>query len=526
MLAQTANDGGDADAALVRRFRQAQTRRESAAVFASVVRQHRAVVLAFCAERLWPDGDAAVAAASGVFMSASLAMADSAKLARPDLLRAWLLGIAAHGGFTSGQPARIDDIKWDALQAAVATGVHVPRDFSGTRASVRHWLEQIVATLPEPRQRLYDLVVTRGLDSRKAALELGSNVAEVRRLRRENQQAILRAFEVTALAAAETASDPGGEAPGCGELRQILADAPQDGDPREHGRRHIVVLPAALRVAVTRHLSQCGTCQGQRDDCMAWWAPELLPILAGAELSEQVMEDLRLMPEFGRPRTVPGAHRRVARVGAARSGFLRRAGTTGGGLLVALLLLALVWPGFRHVTEASVHPGSTAPAPRGPSGSRLSTPRGTGEIGIVPRRGSGPQVSGRAAGLLSDLPQAANGSSTVPSPPVSQTPPVQPTAEPSTAPASSPAQATSASAPASTPSAHASSPSAPQPTPSPSTSVPASPAPTRTTSATATAAPTSAAAATPASATAAPSAPASSAAPSSTTPAPVASASS
>src|SRR5690348_7932606 len=113
----TANDGGDADAALVRRFRQAQTRQESAVAFADVVRRHRDAVLACCAERLWPDGDAAVAAAGDVFIAASLAMADSAKLARPDLLRGWLLGIAAHGGLTSGQPTRIDDIDWEALQA-------------------------------------------------------------------------------------------------------------------------------------------------------------------------------------------------------------------------------------------------------------------------------------------------------------------------------------------------------------------------------------------------------------------------
>ena len=90
------------------------------------------------------------------------------------------------------------------------------RDSPARVASLRQWLERIVATLPEPRQRMYDLFVTRGLDSRNAALELGTTVAEVRRLRRENRQAILRAFEVTALAAAEAAVDPSGiGAPGC-----------------------------------------------------------------------------------------------------------------------------------------------------------------------------------------------------------------------------------------------------------------------------------------------------------------------
>jgi DNA-directed RNA polymerase specialized sigma24 family protein len=535
----TAHDGGDADVALVRQFRQAQTRRESAAVFADVVRQHRGAVLAFCAERLWPDGDAAVAAAGDVFIAASLAMADSAKLARPELLRVWLLGIAAHGGLASSQPARIDDINWEMLQAQVATDVPELRDSSGTRAWVRHWLDQIVATLPEPRQRLYDLVVTRDLDSRSAALELGTNVAEVRRLRYENRQAILRAFEVTALAA-ETAPDPGSEAPGCWELRQILADAPHDGDPREGGRRSSAVLPAALRLAVARHLSQCVTCQEQRDDCMAWWEPELLPILAGSELSEQVMEDLRLMPEFARPRPAPGAHRRVASVGTIGKVVIRRAAATGGGLLAAMLLLAFVWPGFLHGSEASVHRGSTAPSPHDPSGSHVSTPQVTGKIGGVPSRNSRRQVSPGAAGLLSKLPQAATGSSTVPSSPASQTSPVQSTVQPSTAPTPAPTQHTSAAAPTSSPSAQSPSPSASQPTPSPSTSAPTTTAPTTTaptttaptTTAPTTTAPTTTAPTTPAPTTSAPATPAPSASESasstapSSAPAPVTSASS
>ncbi len=481
----TANDGGDADAALVLRFRQAQTRQESAAVFANVVRRHRDEVLACCAERLWPDADAAVAAAGDVFIAAGLAMADSAKLAHPDLLRAWLVGIMAHG---------IHDIDWEALQADVAANFSELRESSATRASVRHWLDQIVATLPEPRQRLYDLFVTRSLNSRNAALELGSDVSEVQRLRRENQQAIMRAFEVTALTAAETASDQGNEAPGCWELRQILANAPRDGDPREDGQRHIAVLPAALRLAVTRHLSQCVTCQEHSDDCMAWWAPALLPVLAGAELSEQVMEDLRLIPEFGRPRVAPGAHRRGAPVGAFRKVFIRTAATTGGGLLVALLLLAFVWPGFLDGTEAAVHRGSTAPSAPDPSGSHLSTPLVTGEIGGVPSRNSGRQVNGRAAGPVGSPSQAA----TVPSSSATQTFPVRSTVSPSNASTSPSAQATSAPAPTSSPSAKSPSPTAHRPTPtaSPSTSAPATPVPT--TSAPATPTPTTAAPTTPA----------------------------
>ncbi|TVZ05016.1 hypothetical protein EAS64_10355 [Trebonia kvetii] len=493
----TANDGGDADAALVLRFRQAQTRQESAAVFANVVRRHRDEVLARCAERLWPDADAAVAAAGDVFIAAGLAMADSAKLARPDLLRAWLVGIEAHG---------IHDIDWEALQADVAAHFSELRESSAARASVRHWLDQIVATLPEPRQRLYDLFVTRGLNSRNAALELGSDVSEVQRLRRENQQAIMRAFEVTALTAAETASDPGNEAPGCWELRQILANAPRDGDPREDGQRHIAVLPAALRLAVTRHLSQCAICQENSDDCMAWWAPALLPVLAGAELSEQVMEDLRRIPEFGRPRVAPGAHRRGAPVGAFRKVFTRTAATTGGGLLVALLLLAFVRPGFLYGTEAAVHRGSTAPSAPDPSGSRLSTPLVTGEIGAVPSRNSGRQVNGRAAGPVGNPSQAATGSLTVPSSSASQTFPVRSTVSPSNASTSPSAQTTSAPGPTSTPSPRPPSSTAPRPTPtaSPSTSAPATPVPKTSAPATPTPTPTTAAPTTPAPSTSTP----------------------
>ena len=176
--------------------------------------------------------------------------------------------------------------------------------------STRRWLEQIVATLPEPRQRMYDLFVARGLDSRRAARELGTGVAEVRRLRRENRDAVLRAFEVTALAADAAQDEPWSEAPGCGELRQIMAAA------RDDARRRFVVLPAALRVIVVRHLSQCATCQARGDDCMAAWAPELLSIMGDAERHEQVMADTRSMQEPGQGGPVPGAHRRA---GTARN---------------------------------------------------------------------------------------------------------------------------------------------------------------------------------------------------------------
>src|SRR5271169_2344018 len=108
----TAHDRGRADAALVQRFRQAQTARERTAVFADVVRQHRHAVLCSCAERLWPDADAAVAAAAEVLVAARLAMADSAKLPHPNRLRGWLLGIAAQACPTPGLPARIDDLNW------------------------------------------------------------------------------------------------------------------------------------------------------------------------------------------------------------------------------------------------------------------------------------------------------------------------------------------------------------------------------------------------------------------------------
>src|SRR5690349_805831 len=348
----TASDGRHADAALVRRFRHAQTRRERTAVFADVVRQHGDAVLGHCAERLWPDADAAVAAACDVLIAARLVMGDPAKLARPDQLRGWLLDIAVSHVLPSGLPARIDDINWEAVNARAAAGVPAMRDSPAGRAPLRHWLEQIVATLPEPRQRLFDLFVARGLNSRNAALELGTSVAEVRRLRRENRQAVLRAFEVTALAAAEAALDPPRRgAPGCGELRQILAEAQRDSDRQEGGRRPAAVLPVALRVTVARHLSQCGTCQGRRDDCTGRWGPELLPMLAGTELNEQVMEGLRALPELARPRDALRSHRRFASVGAAGTAVARKpAAAAGTGLLAALLLLAFVWPGFLHST--------------------------------------------------------------------------------------------------------------------------------------------------------------------------------
>jgi DNA-directed RNA polymerase specialized sigma24 family protein len=448
-------------------------------VFADVVRQHRDAVLGCCAERLWPDADAAVAAACDVLIAARLVMADSAKLARPDRLRGWLLGIAANDGLTPGLPARIDDINWEAVHAHVAADVPDMRESPTRRASLRHWLEQIVATLPEPRQRLFDLFVVSGLDSRKAALELGTNIAEVRRLRRENRQAILRAFEVTSLAAAEGALDaPGGDAPGCGELRQILADAQHDGDPQEAARRQILVLPAALRLTVTRHLSQCGTCQGRRDDCSTRWAPELVPILAGTELNEQVMEDLHPAPELTWPRDTRGAHRRVSSVGTARTVVVRQAAAAaaGAGLLVALLLLAFVWPGFLHSTAVFVPRGSTAPSTQdpgsgGPSG--IGAPRVTGTIDGAPRRNHGRQVRPGAESLLISSPPDSTGglagtpsSSALPPPPVQSTvPPSTPT--PSAQPTSGPSPTTSPPAPSPSPSAQPTKVPAPPPPPPP-----------------------------------------------------------
>jgi DNA-directed RNA polymerase specialized sigma24 family protein len=539
VAAITVSDGGHADAALVRRFRQAQTERERTAVFADVVREHRDAVLGCCAERLWPDADAAVVAACDVLVAARLAMADPAKLARPDRLRGWLLGIAAGASLTSGLPAGIGDVNWEAVRARVAAGVPEMRDSPASRAPLRHWLEQIVATLPEARQRLFDLFVARGLDSRNAALELGTSVAGVRRLRRENRQAILRAFEVTALAAGEAALDPpGGDAPGCGELRQILADAQHDGDPREGGRRHVAVLPASLRLTVTRHLSQCGTCQGRRDDCMARWAPELLPILADTELSEQVMEGLHSVAELARPGGTPGARRRAAPAGTTGMAVARHpVAAAGAGLLAALLLLVFVWPGFLHSTAAFVPRDSTLPSSQDPSGSGRSSsdvPQVTGTIDGVPARGNGRQVRPGAAGLLNSLPSEAAGSLAAPSssalPPPAQhavqpsasTPAAHPASVPS--PASSPpalSPSPSASQPAKVPSTPPKSPASP--TPPPSTPPPASPAPSATPPPT-TPPPASPAPSTPPLATSSTSAPASSTAPPSTlapsTPAP------
>ncbi|MDX6419060.1 MAG: hypothetical protein QOG28_3680, partial [Trebonia sp.] len=498
VAAMTTSDARHADAALVLRFRHAQTERERTAVFADVVRQHGDAVLGCCAARLWPDADAAVAAACDVLIAARLVMADSAKLARPDRLRGWLLGIAASDGLTSGLPARIADINWEAVHAHVAADVPDTRDSPAMRASLRHWLEQIVATLPEPRQRLFDLFVASGLDSRKAALELGTNIAEVRRLRRENRQAILRAFEVTSLAAAEAAlGAPGSDAPGCGELRQILADTQHDGDPQEGGRGHIVVLPTALRLTVARHLSQCGTCQGRRDDYTTLWAAGLLPILAGAELNEQVMEDLHPAPELARPRETPGVRGRVASVGIARAVVVRQpaaSAAAGAGLLVALLLLAFVWPGFLHSTAAFMPRGSTGPSsqnPRsgGPSGT--GAPQVTGTIDGVPGHNYGRQARPGAEGLLNTLPPDSTGGLAVPpSSSASPTLPVRHAVRPST-PASS-AQPTSGPSPTSSPPAP--SPSGPQPTevastppsttPPPSTLPSTTPTPTSTPSTT------------------------------------------
>jgi hypothetical protein len=282
---------------------------------------------------------------------------------------------------------------------------------------------------------------------------------------------------------------PGSDAPGCGELRRILADARHNGDPRQGGRPRIMVLPAALRLTVTRHLSQCGTCQGRRDDCMARWAPELLPILAHTELNEQVMEDLQPAPEVARSRAAHGTHRRGthrrgAPVGTTATVVVRPpAAAAGAGLLAALLLLAFVWPGFLHGTTALVPRGSTAPSSPDPSSNGRSSsgaPQVTGTIDGLPGHNNKRQVRTGSAGLLSSLPPAATGSSAAPSLFASPTPPVRYGVQPSS---STPAvQQTSGTSPTSSPPAPSPSASAPQrtgvpSTPSPSTSPSSSPSP-------------------------------------------------
>jgi outer membrane biosynthesis protein TonB len=476
----TAHDGGRADAGPGHRFRQSQTTRERTAEFGDVFRQHRHAVLSACAERLWPDADAAIAAAVGVLVAARLAMADPARRPRPDLVRGWLLAIAAQACPAPGQPAGIGYVDWEAVRARVAVGPQDLRDETARVASLRKWLERIVATLPEPRQRMYDLSVTRGLDSRNAALELGTTEAEVRRLRRENRQAILRAFEVTGLAAAEASAAeaavdaPGVGAPGCVELPQLLADARSDaGDPQEDGRRHTAVLSAAVRLALSRHLSECRPCQDRRDDLMARWAPEMLSILADAELREQVMEDLQSMPRLRQPGPVPGAHRRAAPAGPATKVVIGRAVVAAGtGLVAVLLLLAFAWPGLLRGTRAATDVSSADRNNSVTSG--LDAPTVAGTVDGVPADKHGRPARPGAAGLLSTLPPVA----TV-SPAGSVQPSVYYTTPPSTAPTSSPTQPTSkpSSSPSSSPSRTASpSPSAstskPSPSPSASTGTP------------------------------------------------------
>ena len=538
MAAIAASDRGQADAALVQRFRQAQSERERTAVFADVVRHHGDAVLGCCARRLWPDADAVVVAAGDVLIAARLVAADSAKLERPDRLRDWLLGIAANASLTSALPARIDDINWAAVRAHVAPDVPETHDSQARRASLRHWLEQIAATLPEARQRLFDLFVTRGLDSRNAARELGTNVAEVRRLRRENRQAILRAFEVTALAAGQADLDqPGRDAPACGDLRRLLADARHNGDPQEDGRPRITALPAALRLTVTRHLSQCGACQGSRDDYMARWAPEMLPILAGVELNERVMEDLHLVPGLARSRDARGAHRRVAPVGTASEAYSMRAvvrrvaATAGAGLFVALLLLAFVWPGFLHGTPGLVPRDYAAPSSQDPSSS--GAPQATGTIDGVPGNNNGRHARAASAGLLSSPPSKAAGSVAAPSMFASPTPTAPygvqtPTPTPTPTARQTSGTPPTSSTPAPSPSATqrtgvpstpwpSASPSTPSPTksPSPTTSPTTSPSPSASPSSTppSTPSPAMSPAPSPTASTPSPSAPPSSAAP-------------
>ena len=474
----TGNDRRQTDAALVRRFRQAVAKRDRAALFDAVVREHRDAVLARCTGQLWPDADAALAAARDLFITAYLAMGDPAKLARPELLREWLLGLADHGELAPGpdQP----DVRGSAAR----------------QASLRYWLEQIVATLPQPRQQMYDLFVRRALNSRNAAMELGTDVAEARRLRRENREAIQRAFEVTALAAAETALQAGGDSrsgqtAGCGQLQQTLADARRDGGERV--RRDSVVLPADLRLMVTRHVSHCDACRDQRAAGMAQWAQDLLPMLAGAELNEQVIEDLRTIPEsarsrggapvHGRHRGDGGGQRGAAPVAAGKAFLARRAAVAGAGLLAVLLLLGFVEPGFLLNTAASI-PRSSSASPSSDPGVGSPSSSGNPPVTGTSAEATGRPVEGTAKGSPGSLPPIPGVTSpATTSPYATPTQPSQDVLQPSPSPTSASSQPTTASpASSSTASATASAtqPSSVPSTTPPTTSAPTTPAPTST----------------------------------------------
>ena len=89
---------------------------------------------------------------------------------------------------------------------------------------------------------------------------------------------------------------------------------------------------------------------------MARWAQEILPIVAGAELNEQVIEDLRTIPESARShrgarsgglsRGSRSVHAGTARAGIGKAVFTRRVAAAGGAGLLVVLLLGFVQPGF------------------------------------------------------------------------------------------------------------------------------------------------------------------------------------
>ena len=215
---------------------------------------------------------------------------------------------------------------------------------------------------------------------------------------------------------------------------------------------------------------------------MARWAPELLPILADAELREQVMEDLRSMPaaQAARPRArCPPARRpgRPRHQGRHRPGRRRGGDGAGCGTAAARVRIAGLLRGTRAATDVSSADRNKSVT------SGVDTPTVAGTVGGVPADKHGRPARPGAAGLLSTLPPVATGS-----PGGSARPSVYYTTPPSTAPTSSPTQPTStpSSSPSSSPSRPASpSPSAstskPSPSPSASTSTP-TPAPTSSTS--------------------------------------------
>jgi RNA polymerase sigma factor (sigma-70 family) len=356
------------DEALVRRALAASSRQELTSVFRVIYERHSTAVLRLCGGMLTEPADAENTA-HNTFEQAFIWLASGRPLERPELLRAWLYGIARNQ--CKRQWAQRDretpllriEMSDEEVEAAASRR---------RRAQVDRMLGTVAATFTGAQQELFRLAILEGLHGAPLANRLGiSPEMASRRVYKIIQEADA-GFGALVLALDGR--------PYCAGLARILDDAGW------HGAE----FTAILRKRIIRHIGQCEicddcqTCSRTRARLVATYAPITIPILVSGALHERIMKTIRTIadswrftdePPAGSPPLLaeaPGTPSlRTPPPGNARQGFGPATSTrpqriphhfqrkvtalaAAGAVLLAVLVIRLTQPGGQPPTAQPV----------------------------------------------------------------------------------------------------------------------------------------------------------------------------